>query len=318
MLVGGLMKFSIIVPVYNVEKYIDRCLNSIMCQTMKNFEVIIVNDGSPDNSQAIIDKYVKNDKRFKCYIKDNGGLSDARNYGLQYVTGDYLLFIDSDDYIEKDLLNNIFLKVKKKKYDVIRYSLNVVDEEGNNIKDVVSVSSDSDDKDVIIEEIVKNDYVEPAWLYAYKTSFFVKNKFMYPIGKIHEDFGLTLIILSKASSIGILSFLGYNYVQRENSIMSNKDYVKIKKRVMDFFEHHINNKKILGDTYVDRLLLSYSASCTISKGRELEKDDLDLYVKMLKDNKVVNDIYSNTLKRKIKVVLLKLFLKKYIVSLKED
>ena len=97
------MKFSIVIPVYNVEKYIDKCLKSIINQTYDNFEVIVVNDGSPDNSQVIIDKYVKKDKRFKSYEKKNGGLSDARNYGLEYISGDYLLFIDSDDNIEKDL-----------------------------------------------------------------------------------------------------------------------------------------------------------------------------------------------------------------------
>ena len=82
------MKFSIVIPVYNVEKYIDKCLNSIINQTYKNFEVIIVNDGTKDNSQQIIDEYVKKDNRFKSYKKENGGLSDARNYGIKYATGD--------------------------------------------------------------------------------------------------------------------------------------------------------------------------------------------------------------------------------------
>ena len=98
------MKFSIVVPVYNVEKYINKALDSILNQTYNNFEVIIVNDGSTDNSQKIIDKYTKLDKRFKSYKKENGGLSSTRNFGIKYTTGDYLLFIDSDDYIEKDYL----------------------------------------------------------------------------------------------------------------------------------------------------------------------------------------------------------------------
>ena len=96
------MKFSIIVPVYNVEKYLKRCLDSIQNQTYDNFEVIIVNDGSPDHSQEIIDEYVKHDDRFLSYQKENGGLSDARNYGVKYATGDYLLFVDSDDYVSSD------------------------------------------------------------------------------------------------------------------------------------------------------------------------------------------------------------------------
>ena len=94
------MKFSIVIPVYNVEGYIEKCLNSIKIQTYSNFEVIIVNDGSPDNSEKKIKTFLK-DKRFKYYKKENGGLSDARNYGIKYTTGDYLLFVDSDDYIDK-------------------------------------------------------------------------------------------------------------------------------------------------------------------------------------------------------------------------
>lgn len=101
------MKFSIVIPVYNVEEYIDKCLNSVLNQTYKDFEVIIVNDGSPDNSIQIIDRYVKMDDRFKVYSKENGGLSAARNFGVKKVSGDYLIFLDSDDYIEKDLLLKI-------------------------------------------------------------------------------------------------------------------------------------------------------------------------------------------------------------------
>ena len=99
------MKFSIIIPVYNVEAYISKCLDSIKNQSYDNYEVIIVNDGTKDNSVNVIDKYLS-DNRFKLYNKENGGLSSARNYGIKYVTGDYILFIDSDDYIERDLLNN--------------------------------------------------------------------------------------------------------------------------------------------------------------------------------------------------------------------
>ena len=311
------MKFSIVIPVYNVEKYIDKCLTSIINQTYDNFEVIVVNDGSPDNSQVIIDKYVKKDKRFKSYEKKNGGLSDARNYGLEYISGDYLLFIDSDDNIEKDLLLKLSKKVKKNNFEVVRFSLNVVDEDGNKLKNVDSVVSNSNDKTEIIEEIIKNDYVEPAWLYCYKTSFFLENNFLYPIGKIHEDFGLTLIILSRAKNIGVISYCGYNYVQRENSIMSNTNYEKIKKRVSDFVEHHINNKKKLGNSYIDKLLLSYSASCTITKICELNVEDLSSYITIFKKNKIVDDIIGNSIIRRLKKIYLKLFLKTYVLSLKK-
>ena len=124
--------FSIIVPVYNVEKYIKKCLESIKNQTYTNFEVIIVNDGSKDSSQIIIDEYVNSDNRFKSFIKKNGGLSSARNYGLKYVKGDYILFLDSDDYIDINLLEN--LSKVDSSYDMIKFKTILVDEEEKIIK----------------------------------------------------------------------------------------------------------------------------------------------------------------------------------------
>ena len=117
------MKFSIIVPVYNVEKYLKKCLDSIIDQTYKNYEVIVVNDGSPDNSQAIIEEYKKNyPNKIKAYNKQNGGLSDARNFGLQYTTGDYVIFVDSDDYVKNDMLEVLNNNIKENE-DVIGYPL---------------------------------------------------------------------------------------------------------------------------------------------------------------------------------------------------
>lgn len=312
------MKYSIIVPVYNVEAYLDKCLHSIYKQTYKNFEVIVVNDGTPDNSQKIIDKYVKKDKRFNGYIKENGGLSDARNYGIKYVTGDYILFIDSDDFIEKDLLANINNITTTNNYDLIRFSLSTTKTNGEKIKTYHLYNGINNlQENEKISELLKEEFVEPAWLYAYNATFFKKNKFKYPEKRIHEDFGLTLQILSKARTIYFLDYPGYNYVQRENSIMNNNQYEKIKKRVDDFLYHHLNNQKELGSKIKDKWLLSYSASCTISKGRELNDKDLEEYISKLKENKVIDDIYGNTIKRKIKKIYLKICLKKYIKSLRK-
>ena len=102
------MKFSVIVPIYNVEKYLSKCFDSILNQTYSDFEIIAVNDGSPDNSQEIIDQYKANyPQKIKAFTKQNGGLSDARNFGIQRADGDYLLFIDSDDYINPVLLQRL-------------------------------------------------------------------------------------------------------------------------------------------------------------------------------------------------------------------
>ena len=115
-----MIKVSIIVPVYNVEKYLDKCLKSLVNQTLKDIEIIVVNDGTKDNSQKIVDKYVKKyPKLVKSYIKENGGLSSARNYGLKYVNGEFISFIDSDDWVRKDMFEKMYQKAKKEDLDIV-------------------------------------------------------------------------------------------------------------------------------------------------------------------------------------------------------
>lgn len=108
-------KVSVIVPVYNVEKYLERCLNSLVNQTLQDIQIIVVNDGSPDNSQEIIDRFEKEyPDKLKGYIKENGGLSDARNYGMQFVEGEYVAFVDSDDYVDDTMYEKLYIKAIEK------------------------------------------------------------------------------------------------------------------------------------------------------------------------------------------------------------
>ena len=117
-------KLSIIVPVYGVEKYIDKCLNSLVKQSLKEIEIIVVNDGTKDNSQKIIDKYVKKyPDKIKSYIKENGGQGSARNYGLKKTTGEYIGYVDSDDFVEKDMYKKLYNKAKENNYDM-SYKIN--------------------------------------------------------------------------------------------------------------------------------------------------------------------------------------------------
>ena len=166
------MKFSIIVPVYNVEDYVIKCLDSIYNQTYKNYEVIIVNDGSTDNSLAKVKEFCQKKKNFLVFNKTNGGLSDARNYGLKKISGDYLLFIDSDDYIEKDLLQKINEVVRQDKPDVLRLALNKIED-----KEKVKIASTPfrlKKASEAIMTILKDPFVEAAWLYCFKKEFWLK------------------------------------------------------------------------------------------------------------------------------------------------
>ena len=129
-----MIKVSVIVPVYNVEKYLEKCLDSLVNQTLKEIEIIIVNDGSPDNSHKIIDKYTKKYKNIKAYLKENGGLSDARNYGLKKASGEYIAFLDSDDFVKEDMYQKMYEKAKSGNFDMIVCDLNYKSENSSVIQ----------------------------------------------------------------------------------------------------------------------------------------------------------------------------------------
>ena len=298
------MKYSIIIPVYNVEEYLDRCLKSILNQTYSNYEVIIVNDGSPDNSDNIIKSYEKEDKRFKGYKKVNGGLSDARNYGLKYATGDYLIFIDADDYIENNYLEKVNDVLEKNKdIDVLKFKIKLVDEGENLIRMENGLNKEGVTS---FEELVKLEFLEPAWSYVYKLSFWKENNFTYLKGMIHEDFGLTPEILMKANKIYYLNSYLYNYVQRNGSIMSSNNKEKIHKKAYDMLYQYdrlikINYNK---DTKVYK---SFLANALISKTNTLDKEEQKKYKEELRKRKVIDNLIDDTLKRKIKKIIYKIF-----------
>lgn len=298
------MKYSIIIPVYNVEEYLDSCLKSILNQTYSNYEVIIVNDGSPDNSDNIIKSYEKEDKRFKGYKKVNGGLSDARNYGLKYATGDYLIFIDADDYIENNYLEKVNDVLEKNKdIDVLKFKIKLVDEGGNLIRMENGLNKEGVTS---FDELVKLEFLEPAWSYVYKLSFWKENNFTYLKGMIHEDFGLTPEILMKANKIYYLNSYLYNYVQRNGSIMSSNNKEKLHKKAYDMLYQYdrlikINYNK---DTKVYK---SFLANALISKTNTLDKEEQKKYKEELRKRKVIDNLIDDTLKRKIKKIIYKIF-----------
>lgn len=314
------MKYSIIVPVYNVEKYIGDCLNSILNQTYNNYEVIIVNDGTPDNSMKTIEKFTKKDKRFKTYTKDNGGLSDARNYGVDKASGDIILFIDGDDYIDKDLLlklNNEF--EINRDIDVVRFQLRLVDEEHNTViqpaYEVFSNLSSNEAYGIL----VKNVYVDVAWGYAYRSDFFLKNKFKYAKGRIHEDLGLTHLILVKAKRISSIDYIGYNYVQRDGSIMSSSNRKHNLRKVYDTLFHFDNYLEILKkDTSIPshnkELLLDYVVRTIIWRSRILDDKDFNKYIKDLRKRKIYKYFPNKTYKDKIRRLVVKFALKSYVLK----
>ena len=274
-------KVSIIVPVYNVEEYLDKCLNSLVNQTIDNYEVIVVNDGTKDNSQEIIDKYVKEyPKIIKPYIKKNGGLSDARNYGLKYARGEYIGFVDSDDYVKEDMFEKMYNKATENNYDIVVCDCIVKDKDTEYI-----LKSNLNLSDNVVDNYILS--YPMAWIRLVKKE--VINNFKFRKGILYEDLDLTPTFVLKSKKIGFLEYGCYYYVQRPGSIMKQKEF---NNRLLDIFDVLSNVKDKIGDLYpleVEYLFITHLLRTATL--RFLDYDNTNMYLERIIN--VINEYYPN-------------------------
>ena len=309
-------KISVIVPVYNVENTIGKCLDSIVNQTLKDIEIIVVNDGSKDKSQDIIDEYAKKYSNIKSYIKENGGLSDARNYGLEKASGAYICFVDSDDYIDTSLFEKLE-KYISMQIDMIKYKMIKVDENYKEIEKIDGPTFDELMGEDAFNTLYSTDIMlQPAWLYLYKKSFLDENNFKYPVGKYHEDFATTVLLMVKAKSIVSTDIYGYYYYQSNESITRGNDKEKTLKRAMDMLEHYtameeeIKNIDLAKKTKEN--IKIYYTNNIILKVEELEGEDRKLYIKEIKRRKMLKNIKARNFKQLLKKILLNISINWYL------
>ena len=215
---------SIIIPVYKIEKFIDKCIKSIISQTYRNLEIILVDDGSPDKCPGICDKYAKIDNRIKVIHKPNGGLSDARNAGIDICKGDYIGFVDGDDYISENMYEHLLDHCIKCNADMSICGIYAIDEDYSNL----SIYNPMIYKETILSNIQALNHLfltfdvnfEVAWNKLYKRDLFLnKDNIRYPYGKLHEDTYTTYKLLYYANNIAVFNEPLYYYVQRSGSIM---------------------------------------------------------------------------------------------------
>lgn len=216
------MLFSVIVPIYNVEKYLHKCVDSLIGQTYKDIEIILVDDGSPDNCPTICDEYAKKDSRIKVIHKQNGGLSDARNKGLEAATGEFVSFIDSDDYIELDTFER-FSKFISPEIDMLVGDAIVEGGEcpldnPKHLQGKVLLGYD------YFKSAVQYDKVPAAvWCYVHRRVFLIENDLRFKYGILHEDEQFTPRALLKAKGVCYTGIVFYHYVLRDGSITKRKD-----------------------------------------------------------------------------------------------
>ena len=297
-------EFSIVVPIYNVEGYLKKCLDSILNQTFVDYEIILVNDGSTDQSLSIIKEYMSKYPDIKLINQENKGLSEARNSGLKEARGNYVLFVDSDDFIDKDLLLNLNDSIINNP-DLVRFQLRVVSDK---IMDINEEAFDSLNGHDAFKKIINYRFVENAWAYLYSRKYLIDNGFLFKPNMYHEDYGLIPLAIIKASKVNSISYIGYNYVQRSNSIMSDSNYMKTRKKAFDVLSQYLD----VVDKDSDPYYRSFLANSVILKLKDLNKEDYKKYLSEIKKHNVFDNILSDTLPRKIKKILLKISPKLYL------
>ena len=213
---------SIIVPVYNVEKYLEKCVKSIIQQTYENIEIILVDDGSKDNSGKICDELEQKDNRIKVIHKENGGLSDARNAGLKIATGKYIGFVDSDDYIQEDMFETLYKLNKENNSDISIVSYyEIYNEKVISVRDSKKLEI-LNKIDAIKELLIDTKIQSYAWNKLFKRELF--NNIEFPTNKNFEDIATTLLLFERANKIVLLEDPKYYYIRRDDSIVGVKNY----------------------------------------------------------------------------------------------
>ena len=310
-------KISVIIPVYNTEKYIEKCLESLAGQTMKDFEVVIVNDGSKDESERAIKNYMRRTRMNIKYLKkENGGLASARNYGVERASGKYISFLDSDDYLDKDTFYLLEQYIDKD-IDLIKFKMKTVNEKEEVLEKLDGPVFDVCKGEEGYKKLCTTDkYMDPACIYLYRREFFVENNFKYKL-RYHEDFGLTSLIIVQAKTFVSTDIFGYNYLQTEESLTRAKDYNKDIERAKDMLAHYDNmiptvNAYTNISAETKALVKRYYTNSVILKANKLKGKERKQYIKEIKNRFMYRNIKPENLKQKLKRILLKYSVNLYL------
>lgn len=307
---------SIIVPIYNVEKYLENCINSIINQTYKNIEILLIDDGSTDSSSKICDELSKEDSRIRVFHKKNGGLSSARNYGLDRMKGEYVTFVDSDDTIEKDYIEYMYNLIQKYNVSLSIIPYNVV---VNELKKY-SIGSNYKEEKLTTEECLKRMLLEQGFTITacaklYKKELF--NKVRFPLNKLCEDNGTTYKTILLCDNIAYGNISKYNYFKRANSIMTSNfnmrklDLLELTDIMCSDIEKVYPN---ISEACINRRIhsrfsiLRQMVNCKLNKEEDIKEKEI---IRYLKNNKSI--VFKNkTFNKRDKIAMLSLLLGKNI------
>ena len=233
---------SVIVPVYKVEAYLDRCVQSIVDQTYRNLEIILVDDGSPDRCGAMCDAWAEKDSRIKVIHKANGGLSDARNVGMAIATGEYLAFVDSDDYLAPEMYQLLYDRMHLDGSDIAACGVELVFEDGTPSRMLTKGGGCVLNRKEAMAAIVDESWLkQPVWYKLYKTK--LVRDIPFPVGKYHEDVFWSYRAVARAQKVSVFDTPCYFYLQHDGSIMGEGyslkrlDAIEAKAQRLSFLEN---------------------------------------------------------------------------------
>lgn len=308
-------KVSIIVPIYNVEKYLVRCLDSLVNQTFNDIEIILVNDGSTDNSSKIIETYQEKYRIIKIINKENGGLSSARNAGMKKASGEFLLFIDSDDYIELNMVEMLYFAATTSNSEMAICKFSYVYSDSNN-KEINTAEDYYKYKYVNNNQLIRlfllNIVSGHAWNKLVKRELFITNNIEFPNGKYYEDAPTMMKLFSVVNKCTLLNDSLYNYLQREDSIIKSTDIKKVK--------DHLNNLTVIKNQLSQQQKMEFNNelqyfsinqlfynSYLLSKinNKEIALEHKPLLKENIKTINLISLIRIKSLRAKMKIILLK-------------
>lgn len=312
-----LIKLSIIIPVFNAEKTLKKCLDSVLQQKDEELEIVVINDGSKDLSEQIIQEYkLRYPEIISYYKKQNTGVADTRNYGIEKAKGKYIMFLDSDDYIDIHLYN-IIKQYIERDIELIKFKLQRVDENNNIIEKVTGPIFEKTTGEEGFKYLYASDVLlDSPCVYVMKKDIFIRNKLLFNVGTEHEDFGLIPFVIVLARSMISIDFYGYQYVQSNGSITRNNDYNKTKKKAYDALKQYdealIKIEKYNINKNTSDYLKIYYTNAILLKTETLKDKDQKVYINEIKKRKMIKNIKSNSIKQILRKIILSLNIKQYL------
>ena len=304
---------SIIIPVYKVEKYLEKCIESVLKQTYTNLQIILVDDGSPDNCGKICDEYAKKDPRIEVIHKVNGGLSDARNVGIAKAKGKYIGFVDSDDYIKEDMYEILINLIKEYDADVSICNLYDVIDGKEYIKNNENGIQEYSRLEILKEVLLDKNIQSYAWNKLYKKELFDEIK--YPIGKKYEDIGTTFYVFEKCNKIVVTSEPEYYYLKRSDSLVNNVtestvlDYTDIIIQRYLYTQKNIEKLRKYNNYYLAKTLITAHNDIELlgsisEKMQEKYKELYNLVYNIMKnDREDIEELFNAEQKKAIKNII---------------